>query len=128
MATPADVMDQKQISDEDMSVTEAARAKLAELQGQAEGEIAGIRVFVTGGGCGGMSYGMTYAEQITPYDCILSGSGFTLAVDAIALNYLRGCEIDFSSDTLNPSFVFNNVFQSVGGSGTCGGCGGGGGF
>ncbi len=125
MATPASAVFQQQIGDEDMHLTAAAQAKLAELQGQAEGDIAAIRVFVTGGGCGGMSYGMTYTDRITPFDSIVNGQGFTLAVDAVALNYLSGCEIDFSSDNLNPSFVFNNVFKSVGGSGTCGGCGGG---
>jgi len=125
MATPANAVYQQQIGDGDMHLTSAAQAKLAELQGQADGEIAAIRVFVSGGGCGGMTYGMTYTDQITPYDSVINGPGFTLAVDTVALNYLRGCEIDFSTDTLNPSFVFNNVFQSVGGSGTCGGCGGG---
>ncbi len=128
MATPASELFLQEIGEADVRVTGAAGAKLAELQGQAEDEVAAIRVFVSGGGCGGMTYGMTYTDRITPYDCVVSGQGFTLAVDAVALNYLRGCEIDFRSDTLNPSFVFNNVFQSVGGSGTCGGCGGGGRF
>ena len=126
MAIPANVDFQQQIGEEDMRLTATAQVKLAELQSEAEGDIAAIRVFVSGGGCGGMTYGMTYTDRITPYDSVVSGPGFTLAVDTVALNYLRGCEIDFSSDTLNPSFVFNNVFKSVGGSGTCGGCGGGG--
>ncbi|MHB8346090.1 MAG: HesB/IscA family protein [Acidiferrobacterales bacterium] len=126
MATVANAVYQQEIGESDMRLTAAAQAKLAELQGQAEGDIAAIRVFVSGGGCGGMTYGMTYADRITPYDSVVNGPGFTLAVDTVALNYLRGCEIDFSSSTLNPSFVFNNVFQSVGGSGGCGGCGGGG--
>ncbi|MDA8364897.1 MAG: iron-sulfur cluster assembly accessory protein [Gammaproteobacteria bacterium] len=128
MATPASAVFPEQIGEEDMRVTPAARAKLSELQGQAEEDVTAIRVFVSGGGCSGMTYGMTYTDRITPYDSVVSGPGFTLAVDAVALNYLRGCEIDFRSDTLNPSFVFNNVFQSVGGTGTCGGCGGGGRF
>ena len=67
---------------------------------------------------------MTYADDVTKYDSTLEQDGCKVVVDAVALNYLRGCEIDFSDD----SFIFNNVFQAVGGSGTCGGCGGGGGF
>ena len=50
--------------------------------------------------------------------------GFQLVVDAVALNFLRGCEIDYVKEGLNESFVFNNVFESVGGSGMCSGCGG----
>ncbi|MFT5116397.1 MAG: Fe-S cluster assembly iron-binding protein IscA, partial [Parasphingorhabdus sp.] len=45
----------------------------------------------------------------------------------IALSYLSGAQIDFVDDGMNASFVFNNVFQAVGGSGSCGGCGSGGG-
>jgi iron-sulfur cluster assembly accessory protein len=113
------------IGDAEIRLTPAARAKFAELLADADAaEVAGIRVFVSGGGCGGMTYGMTYAEATAGnhYDSVLEGPGLRIYVDAVALNYLQGCEIDFR----NSSFVFNKVFQAVGGSGTCGGCGGGG--
>lgn len=112
------------IGDAEMRLTPAAQTKLVELLAEADSEITGIRVFVAGGGCGGMSYGMTYADNTADndYDSVLEGPGFKVYVDAVALNYLQGCEIDFRDE----SFVFNKVFQAVGGSGTCGGCGGGG--
>ena len=113
-----------EIAESDVRVTPAARAKFAELLSEAEPGLEVIRVFVTGGGCGGMSYGMTFGEGVTEYDSVLAGDGFKVAIDAVALNYLQGCEIDYSGD----AFVFSNVFQSVGGSGACGGCGGGRGF
>ena len=115
---------QPEVADHELRVTLAARAKLAELVADAEPGFNVVRIFVSGGGCGGMGYGMTFAEDTTEYDRIIEGQGFRVAVDAIALNYLRGAEIDFAHD----NFVFNNVFQSVGGSGRCGGCGGGRGF
>lgn len=115
------------ISDDEITVTPAAGAQLAALLSQAEDEVEGVRVFVSGGGCGGMSYGMTYAERITPYDKVLEGEGFKLVVDAVALNYLRGCQIDFVQQGMGASFVFNNVFQAVGGSGVCSACGAAGG-
>jgi iron-sulfur cluster assembly accessory protein len=96
------------------------------LLAAAEDEFDAIRVFVQGGGCGGMGYGMTYADRPTKYDSVLEGDGFTIVVDAVALNYLQGCEIDFVEEGPQGSFVLNNVFESVGGSGVCGGCGGGG--
>lgn len=112
------------LSDADMRLSPAAQAKFAEMLAEADPEITGIRVFVSGGGCSGMTYDMTYADATGDknYDSVLEGPGFKLYVDPIALNYLQGCEIDFR----NSSFVFNNVFKAVGGSGTCGGCGGGG--
>ena len=111
------------ITAQDMSFTPAAQAKLAELAAQAE-EAAGIRIFVSGGGCGGMGYGMTYTDQASPYDSVFEGQGYKVFVDAVALNYLQGTEVDYQDTGAQASFVFNNVFKAVGGSGTCGACGG----
>jgi iron-sulfur cluster insertion protein len=111
------------VGDSELRLTPAAQAKFAEIMAGADDEIAGIRVFVAGGGCSGMTYDMTYTDGTdNGYDRVLEGPGFKIYVDAVALNYLQGSEIDFRDST----FVFNNVFQAVGGSGTCGGCGGGG--
>lgn len=115
-----------QLGNDEVSLSEAAQAKMAELIGAADGEVEAIRIFVSGGGCSGMTYGMTYVDTIAAHDRVLEGDGFKIVVDPIALNYLQGCDIDFVEDGLKASFVFNNVFRSVGGSGACAGCGGGG--
>ena len=52
---------------------------------------------------------------------------FSIYVDAVALNYLRGVEIDYVERPTGASFVFNNAFAMTGGSGTCGACGAAGG-
>ena len=111
------------VTDTDMRLTPAAEAKMAELLADAE-DFEALRVFVAGGGCSGMTYGMTYAEGVSEYDSALEGNGYKIIVDAVALNFLKGCEIDFDQN----SFTFKNVFQAVGGSGACGGCAGGGGL
>lgn len=109
-----------------LNITDTARAKLAELLAGAGEEVQAIRVFVSGGGCGGMGYGMTYADQVTEYDHVIENDECKVVVDAVALNYLSGAEIDFVTDGMSPSFVFRNAFQaSGGGGGRCGGCGGG---
>lgn len=115
-----------EIAEHEMKISPAAAEQLKNLLGSIEEDIAGIRIFVSGGGCGGMTYGMTYAESIGPYDKVLEGDGFKIMVDAVALGYLHGSDIDFVDNGMNKSFVFNNVFKSVGGSGGCSGCGGGG--
>jgi iron-sulfur cluster insertion protein len=114
------------LSDSEIRMTPAAQQQMRALLADTEGEFDAVRVFVQGGGCGGMGYGMTFADRPTPYDSVLAGQGFKLVVDAVALNYLHGCQIDFVEQSNGGSFVFHNVFQSVGGSGTCGACGGGG--
>ena len=124
MAQAATVFYPSQIGDTEIKLSPAAQAKMAELFADADDDAPAVRLFVSGGGCSGMTYGMTYADAINDYDSMLEGEGFKIVVDPVALNYVQGCDIELN----NGAFVFKNVFQSVGGSGTCGGCGGGGGF
>ena len=114
------------LTDSDLAVTEGARARIAGLVRDAGDEAEAVRIYVSGGGCGGMNYGMTFAERAEQSDCVMRGDdGFQLVVDPVAVSFLRGAQIDFVDDGVNSSFVFNNVFQAIGGSGACGGCGGG---
>ena len=108
-----------------ISVTASAKAKIAQLLAGADESHNAVRVFVSGGGCGGMSYGMTFAESVSEKDHLLNDdSGFALTIDPVAFSYLQGAEVDFQDSDVNATFVFNNVFQAVGGSGACSGCGG----
>ncbi|HED13815.1 MAG TPA: iron-sulfur cluster assembly accessory protein [Gammaproteobacteria bacterium] len=113
------------ITDEFMLVTASAGEKIAQLLRSADSEINSVRIFVSGGGCNGMNYGMTFTEGTQYRDSVLRSEDYQIVVDPVALGYLKGCEIDYVEDGVNTSFVFNNVFQSVGGTGGCSGCGGG---
>ena len=115
------------IVEDEISLSDMARQQMAVLMQSADDGIEGVRVLVTGGGCGGMSYGMTFTDVVTDKDKVLQGEGYKIIVDAFALSYLKGFYIDFVEQGLNASFVFNNVFQAVGGSGGCSACGSSGG-
>lgn len=116
------------LSDTDVKLTDMARQQLARLiEDAGDDEIQGVRVDVSGGGCGGMTYGMTFTDRASEYDCVLQAEGVKLMVDTVALNFLRGVEIDYVERPMGASFVFNNVFASTGGAGTCGACGASGG-
>ena len=93
------------------------------LSGVGDDDIEAVRIYVAGGGCSGMTYGMTFTDRRTDYDRVYEGDGYRVYVDAIALNYLKGVEIDFVTRETGATFVFNNVFRVTGGSGTCGSCG-----
>ncbi len=108
---------------DDVRLTPAAEKKMAEVFADTKDDLTAIRIFVNGGGCSGMTYGMAFTDRRTDIDCVFQANGFDIYVDAIALNFMRGVEIDFIERTTGASFVFNNVFESTGGSGTCGGCG-----
>jgi iron-sulfur cluster insertion protein len=74
-----------------------------------------------------MTYGMTFTDQQTPFDRVFEHEGLRLYVDAVALGYLRGAEIDYVDQAMGASFVFRNAFQATGGSGSCSACGASGG-
>ena len=115
---------QERIGESDIGLTEAARAQLATLCEQIDDdEVEAVRIYVTGGGCAGMTYGMTFTDRRMPWDKVLNEQGFDIYVDAVAFGYLRGVEIDFVTRPTGSSFVFNNVFLATGGSGGCTGCG-----
>ena len=110
---------------EQFVITQPARAKIVDLLKEADKSIDSVRIFVSGGGCSGMTYGMTFSESRENRDSVLEDAeGCKVVVDPIALCYLQGAEVDYVDDGVNTSFVFNNVFRAVGGSGACGGCGG----
>lgn len=110
------------LSDE-ISVSPEAVTQLKALT-ENEDSVNGVRIFVSGGGCSGMQYGMTFVEQPTEYDYLWHKEGLNVYVDSVALSFLVGVEIDYQTQGANASFVFKNVFAQTGGSGACGGCGG----
>ena len=117
-----------QISDSDLTLTPAAKQQFTEILKDVEDDsIEAVRVYVTGGGCSGMIYGMTFTDRRTEFDLIKSEDTFDIYVDTIAMNYLRGVEIDYETKPAGSTFIFNNIFKSTGGTGMCGGCGAAGG-
>ncbi len=113
------------LSEQDLSVTSIAQTKMAELAGQVEEDIAGIRVYAMPGGCSGVSFGMTFTDQVNENDGVLDCNDIKVIIDTGSMQYLQGVEIDFvDRGDGNATFVFNNL-QPVGGGGGCGTCGSG---
>ncbi len=122
-------MQSNQLSASDLELTASAHQKMAELIGNVDGDIAGIRIFSQASGCSGLSFGMTFSENVEDNDLVCSNDDVTLIVAADTIDHLRGAEIDFvEKDNGQATFVFNNVPDPVnpGGCGTCGSSQGGG--
>jgi iron-sulfur cluster insertion protein len=111
----------------ELEVTQSAQDKLFEIISQTDEDVSAIRIYISGGGCGGLSYGMTFTDEKSDFDTVLQFDGFKILVDVVALNYLKGAQIDYIQEVGRERFVFNNVFAETGGSGVCGGCGAAGG-
>ncbi|MCW5933595.1 MAG: iron-sulfur cluster assembly accessory protein [Fimbriimonadia bacterium] len=80
---------------------------------------AGLRIWVAGGGCSGLQYGMAIdEEQPEEHDMIFHSQGVKVYVDSMSLQYMDGSEVDFIEDTLGGGFKIENP-MAVGGCG-CG--------
>lgn len=95
-----------------------AAGKVRELMDEEGNPDLKLRVFITGGGCSGFSYGFTFDEDIADDDSVVLRDGVTAVVDPMSYQYLAGAEIDYREDLQGAQFVVTNPNASS----TCG-CG-----
>ena len=100
-----------------MTLTEAAAVRVREIVENAEDAV-GIRLGIKNGGCAGMSYTVELARDAMPGDERVEAHGATVFVEAKAVLFLLGTEMDFEQTPLRTGFVFRNPNQV----GACG-CG-----
>jgi iron-sulfur cluster assembly accessory protein len=117
-----------------LTVTTAAASTVRTLLEQRNLPNHVLRVFVQGGGCSGMQYGMTFEAQPESYDEVVEVDGVRLVIDPTSLEYLRGATIDFVDSLMGGGFRIDNPnavsscgcghsFKSTGSDGGDGGCG-----
>lgn len=91
-----------------LTMTPAAAQKVRELLTERNLPNHGLRVFVQGGGCSGLSYGMAFEENIYPQDNVVETDGIRLIIDPTSLMYMQGSEIDFVDSLMGGGFAINN--------------------
>lgn len=94
-----------------MKLTDAAAERVREIMSKAEKPMAGLRIGVKNGGCAGMEYTLEWAEDQKPFDEVVEDKGVKVLVDAKAMMFLLGTEMDYQASTLKSGFVFNNPNQ-----------------
>ncbi len=67
-----------------------------------------VRVSVTSGGCSGLSYDMSFDDEIKAGDEVFEDKGMKLVTDAKSMLYLIGTTLDFSDGLDGKGFFFNN--------------------
>jgi iron-sulfur cluster assembly protein len=67
-----------------------------------------LRVFVSGGGCSGMQYGMAFEAQPSAHDTVVGSGGVRLVVDPTSMMYLGGATIDFVDSLMGGGFRIDN--------------------
>ena len=67
----------------------------------------GLRVFVAGGGCSGLQYGMTL-DETQDGDEVIEASGVRVFIDDMSATYIDGAEIDYLDGLMGAGFTVNN--------------------
>lgn len=57
-----------------------------------------LRVYVAGGGCCGVNFGMALDNNFRDVDTTFEINGVKVVVDEVSIDYLRGASIDFVND------------------------------
>ncbi|MEM8623786.1 MAG: iron-sulfur cluster insertion protein ErpA [Pseudomonadota bacterium] len=105
-------------SGNDVSVTDRAFARLAEIAEEGGDDAAALRVAVLGGGCSGFQYEFRLEETAEEDDLVLEGSGQRVLIDPESLPFLEGSVIDFKDELIGARFAVENPHATS----TCG-CG-----
>jgi iron-sulfur cluster assembly protein len=93
-----------------LKLTDAAANRVRDLMARGEG--VGLRIGVKSGGCAGMEYTMEWAKEQRPFDEVVEQDGAKVLIDAKALMFLLGTEMDYQTGVLKSGFVFNNPNQT----------------
>lgn len=101
-----------------ITITEAASAKISEIITAENNPAIQLRMFVQGGGCSGFSYGFALDEDKNDDDWEIPAGTSSVRVDAMSAQYLEGSTVDYVDDLMGASFKISNP----GATSTCG-CG-----
>lgn len=91
-----------------MNFTDRAAAKVRDLRDEEGNPALKLRVYITGGGCSGFSYGFTFDEQVKEDDTVVENGDVSLLIDAMSIQYLAGSEIDYDQGLMGARFVVQN--------------------
>ena len=116
-----------------IAMTPTAVEKVQELLTQENDPSLGLRIFVAGGGCSGLQYGMTLDEE-QEGDTVIPQGEFRVFVDEMSLEYIKGSQVDYVDSLMGAGFTVNNPnavsscgcghsFRTAGGGGEARSCG-----
>src|SRR6202050_1313698 len=91
-----------------ITLTESAAKRIAILRDQEQVGRANLRIAVSGGGCSGFQYGLSFDDATNPDDRVFERDGVGVVVDDVSLDLLNGAEVDFVEDLMGASFQIRN--------------------
>jgi iron-sulfur cluster assembly protein len=114
-----------QVTVEAVALTPQAADKLRAILQEKNLPDHGLRVFVAGGGCSGLQYGLAFEAQPRDMDTVVEARGLKVYVDPVSLEYLHGASIDYVDGLMGAGFRIENPNAVPTCGSSCGGCAGG---
>lgn len=114
------------IDTETIKLTPTASQAVKDIFAERNLEGYALRVYVAGGGCSGVQFGMALDNNFRDVDAIFDIDGVKVVVDNVSMDYLQGASIDFVNDPeRGAGFAVDspNAKSHEHGEGECG-CGG----
>jgi iron-sulfur cluster assembly protein len=94
-----------------VGITERAAQKIGQIAVR-EGKVGQmLRVGIQGGGCSGLSYTFTFADQPEARDKVFDAYGQRIVVDAKSLLYVGGSVLDWQESLMKSGFVLKNPHE-----------------
>jgi iron-sulfur cluster assembly protein len=91
-----------------VTLTTEALSQLRTLLARENNPGLALRVFVSGGGCSGLQYGMAFDDVVRPMDEVVEQDGVRVLVDEMSAPYIRGSEIDYVDSLMGAGFTVHN--------------------
>jgi iron-sulfur cluster assembly protein len=89
-------------------LTDEAKKMVRDLLAQKNVPDHGLRIFVSGGGCSGMQYGMALDSDAGENDHVINSEGVKVFVDPISMMYLSGSVVDYEDNLMGGGFRIDN--------------------
>jgi len=91
-----------------VTVTPKAAEKIVEFMKEEAENPEYLRVYVQGGGCSGLSYGMGFEKAPEEDDLVLEENGVKLIIDSYSVDHLKGANVDYIESLMGSGFKINN--------------------
>ena len=90
-----------------VTLSAAAAEQVRSILANEESKTLALRVYVAGGGCSGLQYGMALYDPMED-DVLVNYDGIRVVVDPESLRFIEGAEIDYVNSLMGAGFTVNN--------------------
>jgi len=112
----------QEINTQLFTLTPAASEAVKNILNERKLEGYALRVYVAGGGCCGVNFGMALDNNFRDVDTTFESDGVKVVVDEVSIDYLRDATVDFVNDPMRGAGFAVNSPNTQGHSHGEGGC------